>query len=400
MDFVWVTNDVGDITAVTAGTGISGGGTSGAVTITNSMATEIAAKGDLIAGTGSQTFDNVSVGTNGQVLTADSSTATGLAWSTVSVPTSLGYAAGKNKIINGDFGVWQRGTSFTTSTYGADRWLTVLGNTSTLTRQTFTPGTAPASPYESTFFLQMARTTSANADYLTTRLEDVRIFAGQTVTFSFYAKADSACTIETYYDQNFGSGGSSQVQSSITGTAITTSWARYSVTTTLASISGKTVGTSSYLAPTFIIPSAAGNRTIGIWGVQLEAGSVATAFQTSTGTIQGELAACQRYYARQSASGNQYTPYGIGYGSSGTTNALVTIKLPVTMRVNPTAIDYSAITFQDTGGLHTASSVTINQGGFDHVQVAIVSTGLTQNVPGALLANASTSSYLGFSAEL
>jgi hypothetical protein len=80
MDFTWVTPQVGDITAVTAGTGISGGGTTGAVTITNSMATEIAAKGDLIAGTGSQTFDNVSVGTNGQVLTADSTTATGLKW--------------------------------------------------------------------------------------------------------------------------------------------------------------------------------------------------------------------------------------------------------------------------------------------------------------------------------
>jgi len=84
MDFTWVTNDVGDITAVTAGTGISGGGTSGAVTITNSMATEIAAKGDLIAGTGSQTFDNVAVGANGQVLTADSAAATGLAWTTIS----------------------------------------------------------------------------------------------------------------------------------------------------------------------------------------------------------------------------------------------------------------------------------------------------------------------------
>jgi len=81
MDFVWVTNDVGDITAVTAGTGISGGGTSGAVTITNSMATEIAAKGDLIAGTGSQTFDNLTVGANDTVLTADSTTATGLKWS-------------------------------------------------------------------------------------------------------------------------------------------------------------------------------------------------------------------------------------------------------------------------------------------------------------------------------
>ena len=80
MDFVWVTNDVGDITAVTAGTGISGGGTSGAVTITNSMATEITAKGDLIAGTGSATFDNIPVGNNGETLVADSSTSTGLKW--------------------------------------------------------------------------------------------------------------------------------------------------------------------------------------------------------------------------------------------------------------------------------------------------------------------------------
>jgi hypothetical protein len=81
MDFAWITNDVGDITAVTAGTGISGGGTSGAVTITNSMATEITAKGDLIVGTGSATFDNLSAGANGRALVADSTAATGLAYS-------------------------------------------------------------------------------------------------------------------------------------------------------------------------------------------------------------------------------------------------------------------------------------------------------------------------------
>jgi hypothetical protein len=89
MDFVWITNDVGDITAVTAGTGISGGGTSGAVTITNSMATEIAAKGDLIVGTGSQTFDNVTIGANGTVLTADSTEATGVKWATPSSTPSF-----------------------------------------------------------------------------------------------------------------------------------------------------------------------------------------------------------------------------------------------------------------------------------------------------------------------
>lgn len=84
MDFVWVTDAAGDITGVTAGTGISGGGTSGTVTVTNSMATAIDAKGDLIAGTAADTFSRLAVGTDGQVLKADSTTATGLAWATTS----------------------------------------------------------------------------------------------------------------------------------------------------------------------------------------------------------------------------------------------------------------------------------------------------------------------------
>jgi hypothetical protein len=70
----------GDIEGVTAGTGISGGGTSGTVTITNSMATAIDAKGDLVAGTGADTFSKLTVGANGTILTADSAEATGLKW--------------------------------------------------------------------------------------------------------------------------------------------------------------------------------------------------------------------------------------------------------------------------------------------------------------------------------
>ena len=84
MDFTWINNDQGDITGVTAGTGISGGGTSGTVTVTNSMATAIDAKGDLIGGTGSDTFARLAVGANGTVLTADSGEATGLKWATPS----------------------------------------------------------------------------------------------------------------------------------------------------------------------------------------------------------------------------------------------------------------------------------------------------------------------------
>lgn len=77
----WISvGSTGDITGVTAGTGISGGGTSGTVTVTNSMATAIDAKGDLIAGTGADAFSRLAVGANGTILTADSAEATGIKW--------------------------------------------------------------------------------------------------------------------------------------------------------------------------------------------------------------------------------------------------------------------------------------------------------------------------------
>jgi len=79
----WVASGAtGDIEGVTAGIGISGGGTSGTVTVTNSMATAIDAKGDLVAGTGADAFSRIAVGANNTVLTADSAEATGLKWAT------------------------------------------------------------------------------------------------------------------------------------------------------------------------------------------------------------------------------------------------------------------------------------------------------------------------------
>jgi len=92
LDYTWIAANPGDITEVAAGTGISGGGTSGAVTITNSMATAIDAKGDLIAGTGADAFARLAIGTNNQVLTADSSTSTGMKWASAS-------PAGKNYVL-------------------------------------------------------------------------------------------------------------------------------------------------------------------------------------------------------------------------------------------------------------------------------------------------------------
>ena len=66
----------GDITGLTASEGITGGGTSGALAITLDMN----AKGDLLAGTGADTATQVTVGTNGQLLSADSTQASGLIW--------------------------------------------------------------------------------------------------------------------------------------------------------------------------------------------------------------------------------------------------------------------------------------------------------------------------------
>lgn len=94
LDYTWIDQNTGDITGVTAGTGISGGGTSGTVTVTNSMATAIDAKGDLIAGTSADAFARLGVGSNGQVLTADSGETTGLKWATPVVASGLTYITG------------------------------------------------------------------------------------------------------------------------------------------------------------------------------------------------------------------------------------------------------------------------------------------------------------------
>ncbi len=123
LDYSWITNEVGDITAITATSPLTGGGTTGDVTIgildgttsnkgavqlstsTSSTSTSLAAtasavksaydladaaiaksivdaKGDIIAATGADTVSRLAVGANNSVLIADSTTATGLKWGT------------------------------------------------------------------------------------------------------------------------------------------------------------------------------------------------------------------------------------------------------------------------------------------------------------------------------
>ncbi len=363
----------------------------------------LTAKGDLFGY--STTQARVAVGNDGETLVADSSTSTGLRW-------QGNYAAGKNKIINGDFGIWQRGTSFTQAdTFNADRWRNTFGGAvptaATISQQSFTPGTAPVAGYEGQFFLRMVTTTigSCTAAGFEQFIEDVRTFAGQTITVSFWAKADSARTVSLITRQNFGSGGSATTFVEIGTASVTTSWARYSVTYAVPSVSGKTIGTSSYLSTGFRMTTVANGGTLDLWGVQVEAGSIATAFQTATGTIQGELAACQRYYYR--VNGGSNLRFGSGQ-AIGTTLANCLIPFPVQMRTAPTALEQSGTASQY--GVLNASASSVLTGGvvptFD--KAGLVNANVTFTVTSGLVAgnaaqcmdNNSSSAYLGWSAEL
>jgi hypothetical protein len=316
------------------------------------------------------------------------------------VPT--GKAAGVNRIINGDYGVWQRGTSFTATNatlYSADRFIGVSDATFTQSRQTFTPGSAPVAGYEGKFFFRNAKSAGGSYFSLDQRIEDVQTFAGQTVTFSFWLKSSAATTIRLRLSQNFGSGGSASVDNTATDFTSTTSWVRYSKTFTLASISGKTIGTSSYLNAA-IINVTASAVDLDIWGVQLEAGSTATAFQTATGTIQGELAACQRYYWRVTAV-EAFSAFNDGYGAS-TTECYGTVKFPVVMRTSPTALEYSTIAITDmvTTVASTSCVYALVTNATARLGALKSTGGLTAAKPYTIVANNSTSAYIGWSAEL
>lgn len=329
--------------------------------------------------------------------------------------TTLSRSAGKNAVINGGMDIWQRGTSVAggsgTTTFTADRWLayrSVAG--STFSRQTTSDTTnLPTIQY----CVRVARdsgNTSTAAIILDQSFETVNSIpmAGQTVTMSFYARKGANFSPSAFEVQlRSGTGTDQNDVSGFTGVAgvvssnptLSTTWTRYSVTGTVAASA-----TQLAIRVTYTPTGTAGAADyFEITGVQLELGSTATTFSRAGGTIQGELAACQRYYFRTSANAsNDYAGYCMGYALNSTT-AYGWLNLPVSMRIPPTALDYSNIAFENSGSTqYTASNCQLLGQRLSQqcIGINLTITGATGGNVGHIRSAVSTTGYLGFSAEL
>jgi hypothetical protein len=253
----------------------------------------------------------------------------------------------RNKIINGNFDFWQRGTSVTGVTNGqfvADRFASgVTGSTVNISRQSFTLGQTDV-PNEPTYFHRTVVTSvagSGNYSALGHSIEAVRTLAGQTATLSFWAKADASKNIAVEFLHNFGTGGSpssSVTAISVTTCSLTTSWQKFTINVSLPSVSGKTLGTNNdnFLRIWFFFDAGSDlnsrtnslgqqSGTFDIAQVQLEAGSVATPFEVRPPGV--ELALCQRYFQ----TGIMRLRATLLSGTIEATN-----QLPVSMRATPT----------------------------------------------------------------
>lgn len=272
------------------------------------------------------------------------------------IPLRQGVLDAENRIINGAFDFWQRGTSFTASAYGADRWVNGnSGGTVTQSRQAFTLGDTLGSNNPTYFLRQTVSGQTLSSSFALTlqRFENVRSYAGQTITVLGWARRSSGTgNMVVEAEQAFGTGGSPSANVnaiSATTVTLTGSFAPFAVTMTIPSITGKTLGTSGtdglnisfwtsggsdYNART----NSLGLQTIGVdlWGIHVKVGTHATAATDlyKQPELGPELARCQRYY--QQLGGSSAGDI-LCQGVASTTVAMsANISFPTTMRTTPT----------------------------------------------------------------
>jgi hypothetical protein len=379
----------------------------------------ITAKGDLY--TYSTVPARLAVGSNGDTLVADSAATTGLRWQEPKSP---------NVLINSAFQVWQRGTSISLAAstsaangYNADRWDTATGANQavTISRQATNDSTnLPNIQYALRYQRNSGQTGTAEFVFGQS-IETINSIplAGKVITLSWYARAGAnfsptSSEIRPYVisgtgtDQNRVAGGYTGEALVASGAKnLTTTWQRFT-------ISGTVPTTSTELAVIYAwtpVGTASTNDWLEITGVQLEVGSVATPFRTNASTLQGELAACQRYYWR-SLFESTYAILGTGIAYS-TSNSRIFIPLLVQMRTQPSTLDYGGTTpfslYDGTNviGPFAGTGLTLENGFLSSSKGAVVTvvpggTPLTAFRPYFLIFNGSgnTSQYIGFGAEL
>lgn len=319
----------------------------------------------------------------------------------------------KNAVINGGMDIWQRGTSLAvtsgaTGQFIADRWQVRSNTTSTLTFSRQATGDTTNLPFVQ-YCLRAARnsgSTAATFTILEQSFETVNSipYAGKGITFSFYARkgANYSGASDLLNVRLFSGTGTDQKVSDpytgeatvISGTAtLTTTWQRFTYTGTVASTATE-LGIQIYYQAS---GTAGAADFFEITGVQLEAGSQATPFSRNGATIQGELAACQRYYQR--TTGGAYGVMGSGSAANTTLAAIITTN-KVSMRVAPTVLEYSNLALDDGNTITAISNLVINQANTDSTNLTATSTSLTAHRPYRLECNNNAAGYLGLSAEL
>ena len=294
----------------------------------------------------------------------------------------------RNKLINGGFDIWQRGTSSSAASgyLTCDRWAhQIIGSSRTTSRQSFAPGQTDV-PGNPRYFNRTVVTSSAGAENYVNMLqaiEGVSTLAGETATLSFWAKADASRQIAVEFYQYFGSGGSPSASVSGIGAqkvSLTASWQKFTITVSIPSISGKTLGTAGndFLGVLFWFDAGSNfntrtatlgqqSGTFDIAQVQVEEGSSATPFEQRP--LGLELSMCQRYYEQTWKEGTTPNTAGGYYGSQWPTASGGTF--PITFRVakrgDPSVSVYAAVTGtlgyvrNDTVGADVAISGTFGK---------------------------------------
>jgi len=270
----------------------------------------------------------------------------------------LSYDSPGNGLINGAMEIWQRGTSSlatgvsATTGFQADRWQAFRTGYAAGVTGSQTTGTGP-----NRYALRLTRAAGNTSLATINCLQNIEtanaeLYAGQQVTFSAWIRrgADYAGTTNmrilsgTGTDQNVISGFTGQATVVSTSRTITTTWTRFSVTGTIGSTATELACQIQYTPTT---ATAGANDWIEFTGAQLEIGAVPTPFQYSSGTVAGELNACQRYFQRHGLVSGAFV--AIGYGS-GTTTTNTFWSISPAMRVAPTSVAYSSVELVDGAG--------------------------------------------------